>query len=148
MSKFVKLESGTYINVDHIITISGDYAYTTGFDNDWQAHAERVTKKDVDNIMKATSSSESSKPVLNKEILETVLTLIDAERYNLGGQLGAVENSGAPHEVIESERCQILDEDASLKDAEDELCYLYEQQGGHWESPSIKRASKAYGWDD
>lgn len=23
-----------------------------------------------------------------------------------------------------------------------------EQQGGHWESPSIKRASKAYGWDD
>lgn len=52
MTKFVKLESGVYINVDHIITISGDYAYTTGFDNDWQAHAERVTKKDVDNIIK------------------------------------------------------------------------------------------------
>ena len=109
MSKFVKLKNGTYINVDHIITISGDSAYTTGFDNGWQAHIERVTKKDVDNIIKATSSSESSKPVLSKEILETVLTLIDAERYNLGGQLGAVENSGAPHEMIESERCQILD---------------------------------------
>lgn len=148
MSKFVKLENGNYINVDHIITISGDSAYTTGFDNDWQAHVERVTKKDVDNIMKTTSSSESSKPVLSREILETVLTLIDAERYNLGGQLGAVENSGAPHEVIESERCQILDEDAPLKDAEDELRYLYEQQGGHWESPSIKKASKAYGFDD
>lgn len=148
MSKFVRLESGTYINVDNIITISGDSAYTMGFNNDWQAHVEQVTKKDVDNIMKATSSSESSKPVLSKEILETVLTLIDAERYNLGGQLGAIENSGAPHEVIESERCQILDEDAPLQDAEDELRYLYEQQGGHWESPSIKRASKAYGFDD
>lgn len=148
MSKFVKLESGAYINVDNIITVSGGRAYTTGFDNDWQAHVERVTKKDVDNIMKATSSFESSKPVLSKEILETVLTLIDAKRYNLGGQLGAVENSGAPHEVIESERCQILDEDAPLQDAEDELRYLYEQQGGHWESPSIKRASKAYGFDD
>lgn len=54
MAKFVKLENENYINVDHIITISGDYAYTTGFDNDWQAHAERVTKKDVDNIMKAS----------------------------------------------------------------------------------------------
>lgn len=148
MSKFVRLESGTYINVDHIITISGNSAYTTGFDNDWQAHKEQVTKKDVDNIMKAASSSESSKPVLSKEILGTVLTLIDAERSNLGGQLGAVENSGAPHEVIESERCQILDEDAPLQDAEDELRYLYEKQGGHWESPSIKRASKAYGFDD
>ena len=148
MSKFVKLESGAYINVDNIITIHDGNAYTTGFDNDWQAHAERVTKKDVDNIMKTTSSSESSKPVLSREILETVLTLIDAERYNLGGQLGAVENSGAPHEVIESERCQILDEDAPLQNAEDELRYLYEQQGGHWESPSIKRASKAYGFDD
>lgn len=54
MAKFVKLENGNYINVDHIITISGDYAYTTGFDNDWQAHAERVTKTDVDNILKAS----------------------------------------------------------------------------------------------
>lgn len=54
MAKFVKLESGTYINVDHIITISSDYAYTTGFDNDWQAHSERVTKKDVDNILKGS----------------------------------------------------------------------------------------------
>ena len=53
MAKFVKLENKNYINVDHIITISGDYAYTIGFDNDWQAHAERVNKKDVDNIMKA-----------------------------------------------------------------------------------------------
>lgn len=148
MSKFVRLESGTIVNVDNIITISGSSAYTKGFDNDWQAHVERVTKKDVDSIMKATSSSESSKPVLSKEILKTVLTLIDAERYNLGGQLGAVENSGAPHEVIESKRCQILDEDAPLQDAEDELRYLYEQQGGHWESPSIKKASKAYGFDD
>lgn len=52
MTKFVKLESGTYINVDHIITISGNYAYTTGFDNDWEAHAERVTKTDIDNILK------------------------------------------------------------------------------------------------
>lgn len=45
MAKFVKLENGNYINIDHIITISDDYAYTTGFDNDWQAHTERVTKK-------------------------------------------------------------------------------------------------------
>lgn len=28
MAKFVKLENGNYINADHIITISGDYAYT------------------------------------------------------------------------------------------------------------------------
>lgn len=54
MTKFVKLENGRYINIDHIITISGDYAYTTGFDNDWQAHAERVTKTDIDNILKTT----------------------------------------------------------------------------------------------
>ena len=54
MTKFVKLENENYINVDHIITISGDYAYTTGFDNDWQAHAERVTKKDVEKILKTT----------------------------------------------------------------------------------------------
>lgn len=24
----------------------------------------------------------------------------------------------------------------------------WDTEGGHWESPSIKRASKAYGWDD
>lgn len=54
MAKFVKLESGNYINIDHIITISGGYAYTTGFDNDWQAHAERVTKTDIDNILKGS----------------------------------------------------------------------------------------------
>lgn len=54
MTKFVKLENGNYINADHIITISGDYAYTVGFDNDWQAHAERVTKTDIDNILKTT----------------------------------------------------------------------------------------------
>lgn len=54
MAKFVRLESGTYINVDNIITISGNLAYTMGFDNDWQAHRERVTKKDVDNILKGS----------------------------------------------------------------------------------------------
>lgn len=53
MTKFVKLDSGEYSNIDMIITISDGYAYTMGFDNDWQAHAERVTKKDVEKILKA-----------------------------------------------------------------------------------------------
>lgn len=73
MAKFVKLENGNYINVDHIITISGDYAYTMGFDNDWQAHAERVTKKDVEKILKASEKSAiyERRPILNESIDRT-----------------------------------------------------------------------------
>lgn len=58
MDKFVKLENGNYINIDQIITISENgssfFAYTTGFDNEWQAHSESLTKKDLDKIMKAS----------------------------------------------------------------------------------------------
>lgn len=58
MDKFVKLENGNYINIDQIITISENgssfLAHTVGFDNEWEAHCESLTKKDLDKIMKAS----------------------------------------------------------------------------------------------
>ena len=59
MAKFVKLESGKYINVDSIITISekvGEtyYANTLGFDSQWAAHSEELTESDLSNVLKAS----------------------------------------------------------------------------------------------
>lgn len=59
MTKFVKLDSGEYINIGMIITISNSigenyYAATLGFDSQWVAHQEELTKYDLEKIMKAS----------------------------------------------------------------------------------------------
>ena len=58
MAKFVKLESGKYINIDSIITIGEKFgenyvAHTLGFDSQWAAHTENLTESDLSNILKA-----------------------------------------------------------------------------------------------
>ena len=58
MAKFVKLESGKYINIDSIITIDEKFgenyrANTLGFDSQWVAHSEKLTESDLSNILKA-----------------------------------------------------------------------------------------------
>lgn len=59
MAKFVKLDSGEYINIDMIITISNRieenyYAATLGFDSQWAAHQEELTKNDLEKIIEAS----------------------------------------------------------------------------------------------
>lgn len=59
MAKFVKLDSGEYINIDMIITISNGigetyYAATLGFDSQWVAHQEELTKHDLEKIMEVS----------------------------------------------------------------------------------------------
>ena len=59
MTKFVKLDSGEYINIDMIITISNSigenyYAATLGFDSQQAVHQEELTKHDLEKIMKVS----------------------------------------------------------------------------------------------
>lgn len=59
MAKFVKLESGNYINIDLIITIDKKFgetycAHTLGFDAPWVAHSEDLTESDLNNVLKAS----------------------------------------------------------------------------------------------
>lgn len=68
MAKFVKLENetGTYLNVDQIITIDkySDHtnyiAHTLGFDNEWEAHSVELTDNDLKRILAATGSDNDS----------------------------------------------------------------------------------------
>lgn len=58
MAEFVKLENGRYINIDAIITIDEDFdedhyiAHTLGFDTSWEAHTEKLTSSDLNQILK------------------------------------------------------------------------------------------------
>lgn len=63
MAKFVKLESGRYINIDLIITIDEKFegiyrANTMGFDSQWAAHHEELTERDLEKIMEASEENE------------------------------------------------------------------------------------------
>lgn len=62
MAKFVKLESGRYINIDLIITIDEKFeetyrAHTMGFDSQWEAHIEELTESDLSNVLKASEEN-------------------------------------------------------------------------------------------
>ena len=127
MAKIVKLENGEYINADQIIKISPFgketfLAYTLGFDNEWQAHSEEVTQKDLQNILEVTNSGETNKvPSIKKSTVELAISLLDRKDAELGSELGAVENSGASREAIEHERSEICEAHERVWDAKCEL---------------------------
>ena len=127
MAKIVKLESGEYINADQIITISplvkeAFLAHTLGFDNEWEAHSEEITQKDLQNILEVTNSGETNKvPSIKKSTVELAISLLDRKDAELGSELGAVENSGASREAIERECSEIYEAHERVRDAEYEL---------------------------
>lgn len=127
MAKIVKLESGEYINADQIITISplgkeAFLAHTLGFDNEWQAHSEEITQKDLQNILEVTNSGKANKvPSINRRTLKLAISALDDEDAVLGRKLGAVENSGASREAIERESSEIFEAHERVGDAKGEL---------------------------
>lgn len=133
MAKIVKLESGEYINADQIITISPlgkemFLAHTLGFDNEWEAHSEEITQKDLQNILEVTNSGKANKvPNINRQTLKLAISALDDREAVLGSKLGAVEDSDAPREVIERGCFEIFEEHECVRDAKGELENYFEK---------------------
>lgn len=103
MAKFVKLEDGTYLNVDHIIIIDDHVAYTTASaapSNKWSATAH-LTDNDLKQILAATGS--------------------DNDKYNSIQDLESVPDTILSEHVVETAIEALREQAAQYQDIESKL---------------------------
>lgn len=122
MAKFVKLENGTYLNVDQIITIKNHAAYTLGLDREWMAHSVKLTDSDLQKILETTGSGETEQlPTLDKHVVELAIEALAEKDGKLGSALGAVENSNVSAGYAASARAEIEAEHEEVWNARGDL---------------------------